>query len=264
MTLSQRTPQEIFALLRPGLQIDEHAARNVAYIRALMGDASVLPNLEQWLYADPHPSAAIVAISHIENAPAASVLRKVTREWQHKRASNVVLRRYFEEATHRLAVMSGEKTCTEVLREYAKPEISVIRLINGVGPNAHTKLTLKRPTRVFSRNPVLAPYPPNLIYEFASAAERAALAAEQRDAVQSILEQIDDLSVLRNCSQCEFMAPLPPTGRDDDRYYRMDGFYIDYDVGDYLRAATIWIEAPEYFVETNESMTRQRRKGKDD
>lgn len=264
MTLSQRTPQEIFPLLRPGLEMEEHATRNVAYIRALMGDASVLPTLEHWLYADPHPSAAIVAISHVNNAAAASLLRKVAGKWQHKRASNVVLRRYFEEATYRLAVMSGEKTCTEVLREYAKPEISEIWLINGVGPNAHTKLTLKRPIRAFSRNPVLAPYPPNLIYEFASAAERADLAAEQRDAVQSILEQIDDLSVLRNCSQCQFMAPLPPTGRDDDRYYRTDGFYIDYDAGDYLRAATVWIEAPEYFVQTNESMTLQRQKGADD
>lgn len=255
MTLSRRSEPHIRSAMSAALDGPDHPARNAAYTLALMGDDSVLPFLTRWAHEDPYPRAAFVALSHLPNKAGAEALERFSDE-RHINNDQGVMRKWFvQEAFWRHAIVTG-RSCADVLREYAMPEISSIRIPNRQA-RAANEITLHTPVRAFVRESVLAPYPPNLIWEFASQAERLELVATQRKAVGLILDQVGDIAVLHDCRLCPFVFPLHPTGRDvgQELFYKLDGFCVDYDAEDYLLAATDWIMRPEEYVLPVESVT---------
>lgn len=254
MTLSRRSEPRIRSAMRAAVGGPDHPARNAAYTLALMGDDSVLPVLTRWAHEDPYPRAAFVALSHLPNKAGAETLERFSDERHINNAQRVMREWFVQEAFWRHAIVSG-RSCADVLREYAMKEISSIRIPSQ--RRGADEITLDAPVRAFVREPSLAPYPPNLIWEFASMAEREKLAAEQRKAVLSILEQLDDIRLLKECRMCPFIFPLAPTGRKDsqDHFYKLAGFYVGYDIEDYLHAATDWILRPQEYVLPVESVT---------
>ena len=254
MTLSRRSEPHIRSAMNSALDGPDHPARNAAYTLALMGDDSVLPVITRWAREDPYPRAAFVALSHLPGKAAAAALERFSDERHINDDQRVMRERFAREAFWRHAIVSG-RACADVLREYAMKEISSICIPSQ--RRGTDEITLNAPVRAFVREPSLAPYPPNLIWEFTSMTEREKLAAEQRKAILSILEQLDDIRLLKECRMCPFIFPLAPTGREDsqDHFYKLAGFYVDYDIEDYLHAATDWILRPQEYVLPVESVT---------
>lgn len=244
-TLSQVRRDSTKALLIPLLLIDGPSSRHAAFILGLMGEAAALSTLVEWANSDPYPRDAIIALSHIDAAAARDTLRDFANMKNADHVYAIARDEIRNEASHRLSLLVGERTCGDVIRTYARMLVEWVDVVSASGEPSRIKL--EQPIRALVCEPnTLAPAAANLIHEFANEEERRRLAAEQRYAVSDILRQITDLAVLQGCGFCPFVARPEPMVQELLRFNSLEisGFRVTYEADDYLRAATAWIEQP--------------------